>query len=718
MNKFIFSIFLTINFISFSIAQEVIYSADVYEGCAPLTVQFTNESTIGDFYGWNFGDGNQGIAHDTVYTFENPGQYTVWLIAVDSTGELIDMYEETFFVNGTWFTISTGSEACPGENVVFEAQGDYWWLNWYFDDGTSQADISRLEYSFNTPGTYMIKLVGESDCGLDSLTLPLTISNTATPPVEAYTSGGNEACPFDEIYFTSKYKANEYFWNFDDGETSTLANPKHSFSSLGSKMVTLTTTNICGNSNTDTIQIYIHDDLEAEANFTIYPDPVCPGEVASFYAWGLGDYAWTFGNQGTSIAYEPKFIFPDTGLYNVNLVVTNGCGNTASTSQTITVETDSLRKPEVEIYFAWGDYWENDTVVVCPGEDVKLNNYAWDENNLVFDWDMGDGTNYSTKDVVHNYQSAGIFEIKLVATNNCLATDTAYKWVYVDMDALPSTNLLVIPPKLCPGEYAYFMDDNNDIRETDYSYSIWFGDGDSLINATDYNDPNIPVFSHLYPNLGTYNFTMTAQNLCGNSIDTSGVITVWNDANVEGFYYIENSTEREDYNDQVTPGCPGDSIEFLIAGGISYEWHFGDSTSSTEHFPSHIYDEADTYEAYCIATNGCGRTDTVYTDVAISDTTKPNVWFDISDDYVCAGDTLSFEVPGDDHFQSNLSFYWDFNDGSFSTERKPNHAYSTGGDFFVKLILTNGCGSDSVYRHVMVANPIIDFEVTPDNIQP
>lgn len=64
-------------------------SADVTEGVAPLTVQFTDESTAHDTtitdWDWDFGDGNGSTEEDPEHTYTDPGVYEVSLTITDGT---------------------------------------------------------------------------------------------------------------------------------------------------------------------------------------------------------------------------------------------------------------------------------------------------------------------------------------------------------------------------------------------------------------------------------------------------------------------------------------------------------------------------------------------------------------------------------------------------------------------------------------------------------
>jgi FOG: PKD repeat len=50
------------------------FSADTFSGCAPLNVQFTNESLNAITYFWDFGDGNTSNTSDPSHTYIKPRQ--------------------------------------------------------------------------------------------------------------------------------------------------------------------------------------------------------------------------------------------------------------------------------------------------------------------------------------------------------------------------------------------------------------------------------------------------------------------------------------------------------------------------------------------------------------------------------------------------------------------------------------------------------------------
>ena len=131
--------------------------------------------------------------------------------------------------------------------------------------------------------------------------------------------------------------------------------------------------------------------------------------------------------------------------------------------------------------------------------------------------------------------------------------------------------------------------------------------------------------------------------------------------------------------------------------------------------------------ASCGGTNGFPVTDEAWSDSNLSAYPSRNCnnaifCFRVTDDYPvadfllpsagCAPYNLQFHFTG-----RGDSLYWDFGDGSTSTERNPMHTYTLGGTYVVRLIATmpNGCSvADTQYRTVYVIGVDHAFSDTPD----
>src|SRR5436853_2757491 len=70
-------------------------------------------------------------------------------------------------------------------------------------------------------------------------------------PVASFTANQNSGCsPLNVQFNNTSTGAVSYFWDFGDGNTSTLANPSNIYSTAGSYTVSLVATSSLGQSDT------------------------------------------------------------------------------------------------------------------------------------------------------------------------------------------------------------------------------------------------------------------------------------------------------------------------------------------------------------------------------------------------------------------------------------------------------------------------------------
>jgi hypothetical protein len=73
-----------VDLITLGASPSVNFYATPLTGVAPLNVTFTDTSTnLPDVWAWNFGDSNTSTLQNPTHTYENPGNYTVSLIATN-----------------------------------------------------------------------------------------------------------------------------------------------------------------------------------------------------------------------------------------------------------------------------------------------------------------------------------------------------------------------------------------------------------------------------------------------------------------------------------------------------------------------------------------------------------------------------------------------------------------------------------------------------------
>jgi gliding motility-associated-like protein len=152
-------------------APQIDFTADVNEGCAPLEVHFTNNSSPSDQCIWNMGNGIQfGSCGNTSFTFDAPGCYTISL-----TGK----------VGGCQTKLTKDSLVCveavptagfyPEPTLISEIHPLVKFTNgsigastyqWNFGDGTNgNGTHPTHNYSNATLGEHVIRLIAISDFG-------------------------------------------------------------------------------------------------------------------------------------------------------------------------------------------------------------------------------------------------------------------------------------------------------------------------------------------------------------------------------------------------------------------------------------------------------------------------------------------------------------------------------------------------------------------------
>ena len=141
----------------------------------------------------------------------------------------------------------------------------------------------------------------------------------------------------------------------------------------------------------------------------------------------------------------------------------------------------------------------------------------------------------------------------------------------------------------------------------------------------------------------------------------------------------------------------------------SWKWDFGDGNISTEQNPTHTYSKAGPYNITLTANNSAGsNTVTKYNYISIAK----------SEDAIIKG-YAPLSVQFTDLSEGAISWKWSFGDGNISTEQNPTHTYSKAGQYTVTLTANNVAGSNVVtkYSYISVVNaleaPVAAFSAFP-----
>lgn len=160
-----------------------------------------------------------------------------------------------------------------------------------------------------------------------------------------------------------------------------------------------------------------------------------------------------------------------------------------------------------------------------------------------------------------------------------------------------------------------------------------------------------------------------------------------------------------------TPACSGTPMQFTDTTNIfngtiaSWQWNFGDNSTSVLQNPTHVYANGGSYNVQLIVTSNDGCTDTIVETVNVDGV--PNIQFAFTNE--CINEVVNFDNQTVD--PSPLLFTWDFGDGSpLSTVEDETHTYTASGVYDVELLIETSTGClDSLTQQVTIyALPVID----------
>lgn len=146
-------------------------------GCAPLTVQFINNSLYGEAYIWDFGDKQYSNEENPVHTYYVPGDYIVRLTVINLAGESVHNGIITVYQNPTAIFDVYPREVVNNEQVVifYNYSHHEFQSLWDFGDGHSSTDKNPY-HKYESPGSYSVSLtVTTSDGCIDSARLETPI---------------------------------------------------------------------------------------------------------------------------------------------------------------------------------------------------------------------------------------------------------------------------------------------------------------------------------------------------------------------------------------------------------------------------------------------------------------------------------------------------------------------------------------------------------------
>lgn len=149
----------------------------------------------------------------------------------------------------------------------------------------------------------------------------------------------------------------------------------------------------------------------------------------------------------------------------------------------------------------------------------------------------------------------------------------------------------------------------------------------------------------------------------------------------------------------------------------SYSWNFGDGGGSSNPDPTYRYQEPGLQQVKLRVTDINGCQDSIV---------KPVSYFPVPALIVVAPNRFDGCAPAEISFDNlsepvnvNYETFWDFGDGTTSTDLSPLHIFESEGTYDVSLQITSpiGCVTDTIFRELIVIDPspVANFAFSPQD---
>ncbi len=534
-----------------------------------------------------------------------------------------------------------------------------------------------------------LTVVSDSGC-VGSSTLPVIMRCLPVPSFTFNNSCKNEAVQFNNTSSnglgTSGILNN--FWNLNP-TTSTSQNPINTYSTSGTKNISLTVTDQYGCIDSLSLPITIYELPIASftvSNACLNSNVVLGSTSTILLPDNISAYSWDFGigsvPSSTSNVQNPlNLTYNSSGVKTISLTVTANTSCTATITNTVTIY------PQPVANFS--------TTSVCQSTATAFTDLSTTSVGTItgWDWDFAnDGVTDNTTNAPTNvYASSGTYTSALVVTtsNNC--KDTVKLLVNVFGHSVPNFNVNPV----CFGAAATFTDITNTSSQantgTVTSWNWSFGDGS--VNTTQnpnhvYTTPSNSVTNTSY----SIQLVATTINNCKDSITKTIMV-----------YSLPIASFT---SDSVCLGSSSQMTDASIGNGNvvnTYTWDFlSDGSVDVSGLPNPNFTFptfGNNNVTYTVSTSPVTGLVCSNTTSSITVWVNPNPTPDFTFVNTCINAqpntfdaSLTTIAVG-----ANTSYFWAFGDGAVNTSTltTTSHNFAVAGVYQTTLIATSSKGCQS-----------------------
>jgi gliding motility-associated-like protein len=693
------------------------------ENCLNTATNFSSTSTgsghpITNWY-WDFGDGSPiGSGQNPSHTYATPGNKIIKHWVMTNMGCLSDTSTFTVYIIPLpTASFTTTGPYCGGREITFTntSVANYGIINawaWNMGDGNNYAYTNGNPFThiYNASGPVNVTLQVTTDKGCVSILLnqPVTISPTPLAGfIDPEVCLSDTYAQFQDTSTVASGSIVAWYWDFDHPASgplnnSTQQNPRHSYSTIGTKNVTLIVTTDQGCKDTLTQSFFVNGDIPVAGFQVLNPNRLCANDsvrikdvstvnvgsiIKTEIYWDLTGASGTFEVDDLPAPGKiyshlyPNFQTPSTRTYTIKFKSYSGLTCVDSSIRTITINA----APRVRF-----DVIPDTCRYISPFALTQAVEIGGVPGTFVFS-----GAGISPNGIFNPaIVGPGQYPIHYVYTSNFGCADSADQPIRI---LEPPTANFGFSSPACEGKAITFTDTSRtSVNSGPLATWTWnFNDGTTnLIRTTS------TPFTHVFSNYGMYNVSLMVTTAGGcNSINRVKEVFV-NPQPLSKFTFTD------------TACLPNAKIDFqatsIIADGTQntfrYAWNFGDPGSGVQNTsiarnPSHIYNTLGPFPVTLRTTSAVGCFD----DTLINVNTihpQPDADFSFNKPSVCIGDNVMLMDQSDPKDGNLYQWYWTIEGGGSSTQQNPVYTFPAVGNFDVQLYMINsfGCVSDTAVK--------------------
>ncbi len=248
-------------------------------------VNFTDLSSGGSSYYWDFGDSTFSASQNPNHTFTQNGTYYVCLTITSFLPGCTSTYCAYITIGNStgcqaYFTASP--DTSNGVQFANLSSGNYIGQYWYFGDGSSSTQSSPF-HQYAASGTYLVCLsLYYNGAICDSYCDSIIVGNPANSCVPVFYSYPDSTFGNGTINFGvfNNCALTQYIWNFGDGTFGSGLNPVHQYADSGWYYVCVTaggpagSFTYCDSVYSNRMSMVGVNEHENNYSFSIYPNPL------------------------------------------------------------------------------------------------------------------------------------------------------------------------------------------------------------------------------------------------------------------------------------------------------------------------------------------------------------------------------------------------------------------------------------------------------------